>query len=216
MGITGNNVGIFETKDEQASKRIFADFLKEMHEETDGLDDNNLLGYAEAILNLAGEFTNGHCEECPFSGMEEIASPDFITPEYGLTCSLNECWIDRIKKLIWKEQEQIRKSIKTMTIEILEKAYDEIIVNGGYNKARLGRVAMDELYKHIRKNYIKKLTIAQFKEFMQEVYDMYPLGDFSFEHGSSIRAEASRYGFVSSKKPPALYFYMHKQKQEEP
>ncbi len=64
------------------------------------LDDNFLLGYSEAILNLLGEFTNGQCADCPFSYEVESYSPDFIYPEYDLKCKLDNCWIDAVKTLI--------------------------------------------------------------------------------------------------------------------
>lgn len=66
---------------------------------TENLDDNLLLGYSEAILNLLGEFTNGQCSDCPLSYEIECYSPDFIYPEIDLRCRLDECWIDTVKKL---------------------------------------------------------------------------------------------------------------------
>lgn len=195
-------------KAEQISKAIFAGFIKEMQKETD-YDDDYKLGYAEAILNLAGEFSNGQCEDCPFSHEVECPCYDFTIPEIDLRCGLKECWIERIKKLIYKEQEKLRK-ITELNDEILDKAYTEIISAGGYNKARFGRVAMDELYKYIRKNYVKKLTLTQFKEFMSNFYDKYPLGDFGFERASGIHPEVMRYGFFKSTKPAGMYFYIHK------
>lgn len=52
------------------------------------LDDNFLLEYSKAVLNILGEFTNGHC---PFSYETESYSPDFIYPEYDLKCKLDDC-----------------------------------------------------------------------------------------------------------------------------
>lgn len=71
------------------------------------LDDNFLLGYSEAILNLLGEFTNGQCTDCPFSYEVESYSPDFIYPEYDLKCKLDDCWIDTVKTLIRNTEESI-------------------------------------------------------------------------------------------------------------
>lgn len=71
------------------------------------LDDNFLLGYSEAILNLLDEFTNGQCTDCPFSYEVESYSPDFIYPEYDLKCKLDDCWIDTVKTLIRNTEESI-------------------------------------------------------------------------------------------------------------
>ena len=78
-------------------------YREKIEELTDNIDDDYLLGYSEAILNLLGEFTNGKCDDCPFSYEVESCSPDFTYPEYSLKCSLNECWIDSIKKLLCKK-----------------------------------------------------------------------------------------------------------------
>lgn len=74
-------------------------YRKKIEKLTEDIDDDYLLGYSEAILNLLGEFTNGQCADCPFSYEIECPSPDFIYPEYDLKCSLDECWIDTVKKL---------------------------------------------------------------------------------------------------------------------
>ena len=66
---------------------------------TDNLDDNFLLGYSEAVLNLLGEFTNGQCSDCPFSYEVESYSYDLIYPECDIKCRLDVCWIDTAKKL---------------------------------------------------------------------------------------------------------------------
>lgn len=76
------------------------DYRKKIDELIENLDDNFLLGYSEAILNLLGEFTNGQCTDCPFSYEVESYSPDFIYPEYDLKCKLDDCWIDVVKTLI--------------------------------------------------------------------------------------------------------------------
>lgn len=193
-------------KAEKISKKIFVGFLKEIHEQTDHEPDDWKLGYAEAILNLVGDFTNGQCEDCPFGYIISYENEEFAGFEHDMRCSLKECWIDRVKKLIWKEQEQLRK-LTTLSNEILEKVYDEIISNKDFSKKLRGRVTMEELYKHIRKNYIRKLTVAQFKEFMQEFYEAYPLGDFGFEHASIVHPEVARYGFITKR---GVQFYMHK------
>lgn len=75
-------------------------YRKKIKELTEDLDDDSLLGYSEAILNLLGEFTNGQCADCPFSYEVESYNPDFIYPEYDLKCKLDECWIDTVKTLI--------------------------------------------------------------------------------------------------------------------
>src|SRR3990167_6363476 len=54
------------------------DYRKKIEELAENLDDNFLLGYSEAILNILGEFTNGQCADCPFSYEVESYSPDFI------------------------------------------------------------------------------------------------------------------------------------------
>jgi hypothetical protein len=69
------------------------------------LDDNFLLGYSEAILNILCEFTNGQCADCPFSYDIESYSPDFIYPEYDLKCKLDNCWIDTVKTSIRNDGE---------------------------------------------------------------------------------------------------------------
>lgn len=76
------------------------EYRKNIDELTKDLDDDSLLGYSEAILNLLGEFTNGQCTDCPFSYEVESYSPDFIYPEYDLKCKLDDCWIDAVKALI--------------------------------------------------------------------------------------------------------------------
>ncbi len=68
------------------------EFLKIIQMETDDIDDNFLLGYSEAILNMLGEFSDGECSQCPFSYEVETPAPDFIYPEIDLRCSLEECW----------------------------------------------------------------------------------------------------------------------------
>lgn len=76
------------------------DYSKKIEELTENLDDNFLLGYSEAILNILGKFTNGQCDDCPFSYEVESYSPDFTYPEYYLKCKLDNCWIDTVKTLI--------------------------------------------------------------------------------------------------------------------
>lgn len=76
------------------------DFRKKIEELTENLGDDFLLGYSEAVLNILGEFTNGPCDDCPFSDEIEIYSPDFIYPEYDLKCKLDNCWIYTVKTLI--------------------------------------------------------------------------------------------------------------------
>lgn len=76
------------------------DYRKKIEELAENLDDNFLLGYYEAILNILGKFTNGQCADCPFSYEVESYSPDFIYPEYDLKCRLNNCWINTVKTLI--------------------------------------------------------------------------------------------------------------------
>ena len=174
-------------------RKIFADFIKTMELEVDDQWDDYKIGYTEAILNLAGEFTNGRCEDCPY---------------HDLTCFLKECWIDRIKKLIYKEQDQLRKKAK-LTDEIIEQSYNEVLATH-VNDRCWGRVSLEELYKHIRKNYIRKLTTAQFREFMAEFMNKYLMGDFGFERASGSRAEVKRYGFYRKEKPSGLYYYIHK------
>jgi hypothetical protein len=77
---------------------------KKIQKLTDHLDDNSLLGYSEAILNLLGIFTNDRCEDCPFSFEPVYYHPDFIYPEYDLKCKLEKCWIDSIKELFGDEK----------------------------------------------------------------------------------------------------------------
>lgn len=74
------------------------EYGKKIEELTNNLEDDNLLGYSEAILNLLGIFTNGQCEDCPFSYETEYYCSDFIYPEYYLKCKLDKCWIDTVKK----------------------------------------------------------------------------------------------------------------------
>lgn len=61
-------------------------YRKKIEELTENLDDDFLLGYSEAVLNILGEFTNGQCADCPFSYEVESYSPDFVYPEYDLKC----------------------------------------------------------------------------------------------------------------------------------
>jgi hypothetical protein len=86
-------------KEEELQKKLEA-YCKELEKEIDGDWDGHQLGYSEAILNLLGEFSNGQCADCPFSYEIETNSPDFITPEYGLKCSLEKCWIIAVKDII--------------------------------------------------------------------------------------------------------------------
>lgn len=89
------------SKANQANQEKNIDIYREkINKFVENLDDNFLLGYSEAILNLLGEFTNGQCSDCPFSHEVESYSPDFIYPEYDLKCRFDECWIDSIKKLL--------------------------------------------------------------------------------------------------------------------
>ena len=76
------------------------DYRKKIEELTENLDDNFLLGYSQAVLNILGQFTNGQCTDCPFSYETESYNPDFIYPEYDLKCELDNCWIDSVKTLI--------------------------------------------------------------------------------------------------------------------
>ncbi len=66
------------------------DYRKKIELLTQDLDDDFLLGYSEAILNILGEFTNGRCSDCPFS----------YEVEYDLKCKLDKCWIDTVKEII--------------------------------------------------------------------------------------------------------------------
>ncbi len=80
-------------------------YRKKIEELTENLDDDFLLGYSEAVLNILGEFTNGQCADCPFSYEVESYSPDFVYPEYDLKCKFDNCWIDTIKTLIRNAEE---------------------------------------------------------------------------------------------------------------
>lgn len=81
------------------------DYIKKIEEITENLDDNYLLGYSEAILNILGEFSNGQCTDCPFSYEIEDYSLDFVYPEYDIKCKFDNCWIDDVKKLIRDNKE---------------------------------------------------------------------------------------------------------------
>jgi len=76
------------------------EYRKKIEDLTGNLDDDYLLGYSEAILNILDIFTNGKCEDCPFSFESEYHCSDFIYPEYDLKCKLDECWTDTVKKLL--------------------------------------------------------------------------------------------------------------------
>lgn len=80
-------------------KRKIEEYGKKIDELSINLDDDHSLGYFEAILNLFGIFTNGECEDCPFSYDVEVYNYDFIYPEYDLKCRLDKCWIDTAKEL---------------------------------------------------------------------------------------------------------------------
>lgn len=85
------------------SDKDMLEYAEKIDKETENIDDNFLLGYSEAILNLLGKFSNGECTDCPFSYEEEVYyCPDFIYPEIGVKCRLEKCWIDEVKKLIRK------------------------------------------------------------------------------------------------------------------
>ena len=73
------------------------DYREKIELLTQDLDDNFLLGYSEAILNLLGKFTSGQCEDCPFSYEVEYYNSDFVYPEYDTMCKLEKCWIDAVK-----------------------------------------------------------------------------------------------------------------------
>lgn len=81
---------------------------------TENLDDDFLLGYSEAILNILGGFTNGQCDDCPFSYEVEGYGIDSTYPEYDLKCKLNDCWIDTAKTLIINSEEnnKLDKDVK--------------------------------------------------------------------------------------------------------
>lgn len=82
------------------------DYRKKIEELTKDLDDDFLLGYSEAILNILREFMNGQCAYCPFSYEVESYNQDF-NPEYDLECKLDNCWIDTIKTLIINENKDM-------------------------------------------------------------------------------------------------------------
>ena len=75
------------------------EYLEKIESLTRDLDDNFLLGYSEAILNILGKFTNGQCEDCPVSYEVEYYNSDFIYPEYDIRCKLDKCWIDTVKEI---------------------------------------------------------------------------------------------------------------------
>lgn len=74
-------------------------YIEKIESLTQDLDDNFLLGYSEAILNILGRFTNGQCEDCPFSYEVECYNSDFIYPEHDIGCKLDKCWIDTVKEI---------------------------------------------------------------------------------------------------------------------
>jgi hypothetical protein len=83
-------------------------YLEKLDKLTNDIDDNYLLGYYEAILNILGEFSDGQCTDCIFSYEVESYNPDFIYPEIDLKCRLDECWIDSIKKLLCKNNKRAK------------------------------------------------------------------------------------------------------------
>lgn len=85
-----------QEKDNQQKIVIYKEKIEKL---TENIDDDFLLGYSEAILNILGEFTNGQCTDCPFSY-------EIIYPEYDLKCRLDECWIDTVKKLFSKNKRE--------------------------------------------------------------------------------------------------------------
>lgn len=97
--------------EKEIPKEILA-YRKKIDDLTEDIDDNFLLGYSEAILNLLGEFNNGQCTDCPFSYEVEYYAIDFIYPECDLKCRLDECWIDRVKKLLCGKTDITNKKVK--------------------------------------------------------------------------------------------------------
>ena len=75
------------------------EYIKKIESLIQDLDDDFLLGYSEAILNILGKFTNGQCGDCPFSYEVEYYNSDFIYPEYDIRCKLDKCWIDTVKEI---------------------------------------------------------------------------------------------------------------------
>lgn len=63
-----NKIEDYHKKIEELTEKLNSKMLS--------LDDDFLLGYSEAILNILGEFTNGQCADCPFSYEVESYSPD--------------------------------------------------------------------------------------------------------------------------------------------
>lgn len=104
--------------------------------------------------------------------------------------------------------------MKELTDDIVITSY-EIIDSDWKRKALMGNVAMDEIFKHIRKHIIKNLTILQFKEFMKGFYNRRSTNDFEFGRATILRAEVRRYGFeieevVGLYRNGGMYYYMRK------
>jgi len=97
-----------DTIEDKSDKDILT-YVEKIDELTNDLNDDFLLGYVEAILNILGKFDNGECEDCPFSFEDEVFCQDFIVPEIDLKCKLDECWIESVKKLIKKQNIEKRK-----------------------------------------------------------------------------------------------------------
>ena len=103
------------------------DYRKKIEELTENLDDDSLLGYSEAILNILGEFTNGQCADCPFSYEVESYSPDFM---YVVKKSDGNKILNIIVETKDVKDESDLRKIETVKIDCAKKFFKQLTIDG--------------------------------------------------------------------------------------
>lgn len=87
----------------------------------------------------------------------------------------------------------------------------EAFMKATARRDRPGYISMEELYTQVRTKV--RVSIEDFKSGMLEFYDKHVHTDYGFSHGSSIRSECRKYGFLVDGK--YIFYMIHHQVERD-